>query len=226
MKKFVVIGLGNFGLSLSAQLTKLGHEVIGVDSNMAKVEQNKDIITSTICMDVCDIHSLKMLPITDADAVFVTIGEDFGASVMVTALLKQLKANNLFSRAANELHRTVLTAIGVKNILNPEEDSALRIATSIQYAGVVDSFKIDSVHSVVELAVSELYWGRSIKEVNLHERFGLHVLGVKRQVKSFSILGKSELRHEIINSDQPDFKLLEGDIFVIYGSVTALSKMD
>jgi trk system potassium uptake protein TrkA len=225
MKKFVVIGLGNFGLSLSAHLTTFGHEVIGVDSNMSKVEQNKDIITSTICIDVCDIHSLKMLPLAEADAVFVTIGEDFGSSVMVTALLKQLKATNIYSRAINELHRTVLASIGVKNIINPEEDSALRIATAIQYAGVVDSFKVDSTHSVVELAVSELYWGRTYAEVKLYERYGLKIIGVKRPVKSFSIIGKAEVNYEIVNFENPDFTFSEGDIFVLFGKVSALSKM-
>ena len=31
---YIVIGLGNFGLALAEILTKLGNEVIGVDSSM------------------------------------------------------------------------------------------------------------------------------------------------------------------------------------------------
>jgi trk system potassium uptake protein TrkA len=36
--KFIIIGLGSFGASLAQKLTYMGHEVIGVDSKMSKVD--------------------------------------------------------------------------------------------------------------------------------------------------------------------------------------------
>lgn len=56
------------------------------------------------------------------------IGEDFGASVMTTALLKQLKVKRLISRSMSELRHTVIDAIGVDQIISPEEESVLRLA--------------------------------------------------------------------------------------------------
>ena len=61
--KFIVLGLGNFGSELSIKLTELGHEVIGVDSNMKRVEFLQDSITHTICMDTTD-ESGKQLKMT------------------------------------------------------------------------------------------------------------------------------------------------------------------
>ena len=36
---YIVIGLGNFGVSLAERLTRMGHDVIGVDSDINLVEE-------------------------------------------------------------------------------------------------------------------------------------------------------------------------------------------
>ena len=43
--KYIVIGLGNFGASLAQKLTEQGNEVIGIDTNMSKVDTYKEKIT-------------------------------------------------------------------------------------------------------------------------------------------------------------------------------------
>ena len=58
---FIIIGLGNFGASLAKKLTALGHDVIGVDKDLEKVEFFKDTIKNTVSMDITDIHALKTL---------------------------------------------------------------------------------------------------------------------------------------------------------------------
>mgnify|MGYP006189647447 CR=1 FL=1 len=40
--KYIIIGLGNFGAALGIRLTALGHEVIGVDNDMKKIDAVKD----------------------------------------------------------------------------------------------------------------------------------------------------------------------------------------
>ena len=98
MSKFIVIGLGNFGAALSIKLTRLGHEVIGVDNSPSKVEAFKSDITHTICLNATDKASLQTLPIRDTDAVVVAIGEDFGPSVHVTALLREMEVKRIIGR--------------------------------------------------------------------------------------------------------------------------------
>jgi trk system potassium uptake protein TrkA len=61
---------------LCTSLTAMGHEVIGVDKDMQKVNQVKDRITHAVCLDSSDIHAVTTLPLKDADIVIVCIGED------------------------------------------------------------------------------------------------------------------------------------------------------
>ena len=78
--KCIVFGLGNFGLALSQRLTKRGNEVLGVDSDISKINLYKDSITNTVALDVKNEQALQTLPLTEVDVVFVVFGKDFGLS--------------------------------------------------------------------------------------------------------------------------------------------------
>jgi len=126
--KYIVIGLGNFGASLACRLTSMDNEVIGVDNNMQKVEELKNKITHTISMDATELSALSTLPLKDSDAVIVAIGESFGASVTIAALLQEMKPKRIIGRAFTQLHATVLKALGVSEVVNPEQDFAQHFA--------------------------------------------------------------------------------------------------
>ena len=81
--KCIVFGLGNFGLALSQRLTKRGNEVLGVDSDISKINLYKDSITNTVALDVKNEQALQTLPLTEVDVVFVVFGKDFGTSLSV-----------------------------------------------------------------------------------------------------------------------------------------------
>ena len=52
MKKIVVFGLGNFGITIAKTLVQNGAEVLGVDSNIEVVNSAKDYISFAVCGDV------------------------------------------------------------------------------------------------------------------------------------------------------------------------------
>ena len=87
--KYIIIGLGNYGSVLAEELSALGHEVIGVDTNERRVDVLKDKIATSFIIDATDEQSLSVLPLKDVDVVIVAIGENFGASIRVVALLKK-----------------------------------------------------------------------------------------------------------------------------------------
>ena len=124
--KYIIVGLGSFGSSLAIKLTQQGNEVIGIDINMHKVDALKESISHTICMDATDQFTVTGLPISDTDLVVVAIGENQGANMIVSALFKNLQAKRIISRSINPLHENVLQAIGVDEIVRPEEETAER----------------------------------------------------------------------------------------------------
>ncbi|MGM0635958.1 MAG: potassium channel family protein [Bacteroidota bacterium] len=216
--KYIIIGLGNFGASLAQKLTEQGNEVIAIDTSMTKVDSYKEKISHTIRMDATDEFTVSGLPLKETDVVLVAIGEDQGANIMATALLKNLEVNRLISRAINPLHEKVLQAIGVDEIVHPEEETAERWAKKLCLSNVVDSFELNDDYSIIEAKVPEDYIGKTIREVGFRREFNLLVLTIMNKVEVKSALGNTKMEPQIQGVASADNKLNEEDILVLYGS--------
>jgi trk system potassium uptake protein TrkA len=215
--KYIIFGLGNFGSSLGQKLTEAGNEVIGVDNNMDKVDALKESISHTICMDSTDQFTVSGLPLKDADVVIVAIGEDQGANVMTTAVLKNLKVKRLISRAITPLHETVLEAIGVDEVVHPEEETAERWAKKLTLKGVVESFELSSQYSIVEVNVPKRYAGKTLAEVGFRRRYNVLVLTTIKKEDKKNLLGVNREVNTVQGVASPKTVLEEDDIMVIYG---------
>lgn len=216
--KYIIVGLGNFGSSLAQKLTAQGNEVIGIDSRMEKVNLYKEKISHTIYMDATDEYNVSGLPLDDTDVVVIAIGEDQGANIMTTALFKNMQVKRLISRAINSLHEKVLEAIGVDEIVHPEEETAERWAKKLILNNVVDSFELSTEFSIIEATVPKEYVGKTIKEVGFRRNFNLLVLTIMNKEEVKSLLGKSRTEMKIQGIATPHQELQENDILVLYGS--------
>ncbi|MDX5479154.1 MAG: TrkA family potassium uptake protein [Cyclobacteriaceae bacterium] len=217
--KYIIVGLGNFGGHLADRLTSYGHEVIGIDASEDKVEAVKDKITHAIVMDATDAHAVKNLPCKEADAVIIAIGEDFGASIMVTAIFKQLQIKRLISRSINKIHETVIKAIGVDEILHPEEDSAERMAKSLQMKGVIDSLDVSDNYNIIELKAPQRYIGLTIAETKIRQDYNINILTLIKMEEKPNIFGVKSKSKRVTGVVTADTKIEEGDILLLFGHI-------
>jgi trk system potassium uptake protein TrkA len=216
--KYIIIGLGNFGAPLGEKLTAMGNEVIGVDNHQSKVENLKETLSHTICMDATDEFTMKGLPWKETDIVIVAIGEDQGANIMVTAMLKNLKVNRLISRAINPLHEKVLQAIGVDEIVHPEEETAERWSKKLCLSNVVDSFELNEEYSLIEAKVPKKFIGKTVGSIQWRETYNIQVVTLIKKKEVKSVLGKTRSVSEIQGVISDDWKLEENHIIVLYGN--------
>ncbi|MBN2482037.1 MAG: TrkA family potassium uptake protein [Bacteroidales bacterium] len=221
---YLVIGLGNFGGSLAIQLTKLGHEVIGLDKRMENVELYKDEITQTICADCTDFHVTRDLPLKEADAVIICIGENEGENIMATALMKQLNVKRIISRAVSPLHETVLQSMEIEEIVHPELDSAERLARNLHYQDFIDSFELAGDFTIVKAKVPGKYAGKSLKELDLRRSHHITVLTTITTIRKRNILGMQRNVQEVKEVAHADTVLDKDDIVVVYGQINDISQ--
>jgi trk system potassium uptake protein len=214
--KFIVLGLGNFGRALAVRLTEMGHEVIGVDNKMLKVEQLKDEITHTICLNSTDRDAVSSLPLKDADAVIVAIGEDEAASLLTTALLKQLNVKRIIGRIVSDLQRTVLDAMAIKEYVLPEEEAAERLAMRLDLEEVIDSFKITEKYSIVEAVVPKRFIGMTIEKANFINAYNVLVLSL---IKQYPEEGRNRVIKEAAGIATAQTIMEENDIMVLFGEL-------
>jgi len=216
--KYIIVGLGNFGASLAEKLTAQGNEVIGIDTRMAKVDAYKEKISHTICMDATDEFTVSGLPLSQTDVVIVAIGEDQGSNVMTTALFKNLKVNRLISRAINPLHEKVLQAIGVDEIVHPEEETAERWSKKLCLTNVIDSFELNDDYSIIEAKVPAKYVGKTLVDIEFRRNFNLLVLTTIKTEEAESMFSQGGFIKKVQGVATPELVLEEGDILVLYGS--------
>lgn len=222
--KYIVLGLGHFGRSLGIHLTELGHEVIGADLNIQIVEQLKDKITHTVCLDTTDREAVTSLPLKDSDAVIIAIGEDEGASLLTTALVKQLGVKRIIGRVVSDLQKTVMEAMQIDEYIMPEEEAAERLAMRLDNIDIVDSFKISDRYSIIETKVPPKYLGMSLKEANLTNRYKVIVLTTVRFTDSMQN-GKPEQNKEASGIAKSDTMLNENDLLVLFGELSDIKKL-
>ncbi len=223
--KYIIIGLGNFGSSLAVKLTNMGHEVIGVDKYMGKVEAMKELVTHTVCLDSTDPQAVTNLPLKDADIVIVGIGEDEGANIMVTALMKHLKVKRIISRAISPLHQTVLEAMGVDEIVHPEEETAARFAKMLNIQGIINSFELGGEYNIVEATVPAKYEGKTLEEAAIGRNYNIVVLTTIKILNEKNLLGVAKKVRQVQEVASSRTKLEAGDRLVLYGNLQDIQRL-
>lgn len=215
--KYIIIGLGNYGRVLAEELSAIGHEIIGADVSESRVDAIKDKIATAFVIDATDEQSLSVLPLNSVDIVVVAIGENFGASIRVVALLKQKKVPRIFARAIDLVHKSVLEAFSLEKILTPEEDAARSLVQLLDFGANMEAFRIDAEYYVVKFTVPEKFVGYFVNELNIDQEFHLKLIGLKRANKVSNCLGVSLMELHIKNELPENARVEEGDELVCYG---------
>ena len=103
MKSFVVIGLGRFGMAIARELAKLGHEVIAIDRDEAKINEIADEVTHAMSGDIHDEGVLRRMGVAECDCAVVAFATSLQDNILVTLLLKELGVKRVIAKARSEM---------------------------------------------------------------------------------------------------------------------------
>ena len=205
-KKFIMLGMGSFGTALATKLAANGCRVTGIDGRPERLEAVKNLIHEAVIGDATAREVLESLPIRDATAVFISLGENISQSLLATLHVKELGARNVIVKGVTKEHGKILEHLGVDRVVFPEEEVARELADRMTWPNVLDYLPIDPEYSVAEVAMPGSLSGKTLAEANLRSRIGVHVMGLKDVMK-----GKFEMF--------PDgkTKLLEDQVLLVVG---------
>ena len=217
-KQFGVIGLGRFGSAMAITLTELGHDVIGVDGDEARVQQLADVITHAIELDATDEKALRAAGIQDVDVAVVSIGENIESSLLVVMQLRELGIATIVAKAVTPLHGRILEKLGVSRVIFPEREMAIRIAHSLVMPNVIDYIELSRDFSIVEVPAPDAFVGRTLKQLELRPRLGLTLIAIKRQSDSGAVVTNI--------APAADETIRPGDTLALLGSNERLNQLD
>jgi trk system potassium uptake protein TrkA len=180
-QQILIIGLGQFGMSLARTLSEKGAEVLAVDKRKNLVEEAATFVTEAIVIDATDEAELARLEPGKRDAAVCAIGDDSKeASIICTALLRQMGSRVVIARANDKLHQRILQLVGAHQIINPEQEFGKRFANRLLYRNVIADTNIGEDLYLTEICTQPSMVGKTLIELALPKKFGIMVVGIRR----------------------------------------------
>lgn len=214
MKKFAVIGLGNFGFYTAKTLYLEGHEVIAVDIDKTRIQAIDPFASEAIVLDSTDKEALKTLGLQEMDAVLVSTGTNISISTLICLHLHEMNVQRILVKANDDDHAKILKRVGATDIIFPERDMAIRIARSLSRPNVLDFIPITDQYDIIQIEPPKEFIGKSIRDLNLRAKYNVHVIAIKEMDSEKFIL-----------IPEPDYILNELSNMVIIGKSEDIKKV-
>ena len=214
MKRFVVVGLGNFGFTVAQSLSENGHDVIAIDINGTVIDRLAPEVSRAAVGDATDVETLRRIGAGEADAAIVSTGDDITASILATMALLDLKVRDLFVKVVSIEHGRVMQRIGVTEIVFPERDSAIGLAKRVSGSALLNYVRLGAGFSIQEMGVPMTWEGKSIRELSLRQTFDISIVALH-----------DVLTDEIQGTPDPDYVLKDSDTLLVAGADSVLAQV-
>lgn len=183
-KQIMIIGLGQFGMSLARTLAERGAEVLAVDISQEKVDAVAEFVSRAVAIDATDENALAGLRPAERDAVVCSIGDSSKeAAIICTALLRQMGCPCIIARAWSPTYRRILFMVGAHEVISPEHDYGRHFATWIMHKELLARIDWNGDLSLSEIKPPQFMIGKSLIELALPKEYGIIVAAVRRNGK-------------------------------------------
>lgn len=207
-QQVAVIGLGRFGSAVAEALVKEGHEVLGIDSDLAVVQRMAPVLSHVVQADALEQQTLERLGLAEFDAGVVAVSGSLETSILATLVLKRLGVSRVIAKAATELHGEILTRVGADRVMFPERDTGLRLAHSWSSFDITDSLEVIEGYVVSRLEVPTTLVGHTVGDV-----------AARQPGLSLMLLARGARVTEYPHADE---ELHAGDTLVLAGQIHEL----
>ncbi len=212
MKSILVIGMGRFGRHLSYKMKELGNDVMIVDKDTEIIGELADDFTDAYIGDCSKEGVIRSLGVRNFDICYVTIGEDFQSSLIVTSYLKKIGAKYVVTKARTDIQAEILGKIGADEVVYPERDMAEKIAVMHNANNIFDYIELTSEYAIYEVPVVKAWIGKTVIDVDIRRHHNVNVIAVKNgNVLTASRLGEYVFKNE--------------DVLVVIGKSTDVFKL-
>lgn len=210
--EFIVIGLGRFGTSLAMTLNAFNHDVLAVDSDLKRVQEVSRLLPYVIQLDATSVEALREAGAEAFDTGVACIGTDFEANLLATVSLRKLGVRRVIAKARTTTQHEILQRVGADEVILPEHEAGVRLGRRLAALNFVDFLELGEDKGVVELVAPPYLVGKSLKESEIRQQYGLAVIAIRRN-------------EEAIISPMADEVIQQDDILVVLGRIANCEKL-
>lgn len=180
MKTVLMIGLGRFGRHMARKFIEEGNEVLAIEKNEERADSAIEIVQNIRIGDATDERFMQSLGVDNFDICVIAIGDNFQTSLEITVVLKDLGAPFVLARASRDIHKKLLLRNGADYVVYGERELAERLAVKFGADNIFDYVVLDSDYAIYEVAVPNHWYGKSIVELAIRNKYRVSILATKR----------------------------------------------
>lgn len=180
-KSILIVGLGRFGRHMAYKFFQQGNDVMGIDNNEERVNDAMPFLTNAQIGDSTNENFIASIGVRNFDLCVVAIGDNFQSSLETTALLKDMGAKFILSRASRDVHAKFLLRNGADQIVYTEKEMAERLAVIHGLDSVFDYIKLSPEYSIYEVQVPPHWVGKNVIQLSVRSKYNINVLAIKEK---------------------------------------------
>jgi trk system potassium uptake protein TrkA len=214
MKRFAVIGLGNFGFHTAKALFEDGNEVVAIDMDKGRVQAIDPYSTEAVVLDATDKEVMKSLGLENMDGVIVSTGTKISTSILICLYLQEIGVKKILAKALDEDHGKIMKRVGATEIIHPERDMALRVSRGLSRPNILDFIPLADEFDLVQVGPPREFIGKSLKELNLRAKYNVHIIAIKELIPENFLL-----------VPPASFVIKDSDILIMLGKTEDIRKI-
>lgn len=214
MKRFAVIGLGNFGFHAAKALFEDGNEVVAIDTDKGRAQAIDPHSSEALVLDATDKEALKSLGLENMDGVIVSTGTKISISILICLYLHEIGVKTILAKALDDDHAKILRRVGATQVIHPEREMAVRISRGLSRPNVLDFIPLADEYDLVQVGPPRAFIGKSLRDLNLRAKYNVHVIAIKELVpENFVLIPRA------------GFVIKDSDILVMLGKTEDIKRI-
>lgn len=210
MESVLIIGAGQFGTHIAKRMRALHCDIMAIDENEERINAILPDVTNAQIGDSTNLEFMQSLGVRNYDVCIVTIGENFQNSLETTTLLNELGARYVVSRAANDVQEKFLLRNGADEVVYPEKQMAIRIATRFASDSILDFIQLDRNYAIYEMKVPKEWYGKTLGQLDIRKKYNINIISMKRGSQ--------------VHVPMPDDLMSENDVVFVIGDLKDIQR--
>jgi trk system potassium uptake protein TrkA len=174
-------------------------EVLAVDIQEDRVRVAASFVAEAACFDATDTDALARTSPERREVCVCAIGDEAKeASIICTALLRQMGAKRIIARSNDDIHARILKLVGAHQVVNPEQQFGERFASQILHESILGELPLGEDLLITEFQPPAAFVGHTLADLQLPRRFGVTAVAIRRARRSVVVLPNP---HEPLEAD-------------------------
>lgn len=207
---YAILGLGRFGLALAIELANKGVDFMVVDHDAEKIRYMRELTENAFIADCSDPVALKKIGVNNVDIAVVCISQ-IDLSILLALDLVNMGIPRVIAKAQSAKHGVILSKMGAE-IVFPERDMALRLASRLENSKTLDYVRLSEQVNITKIRVTDRGKDKTILDLKIRQKYGCNIIAVER-------------KYQVSDTVDPNMVLKKNDIIYVTGSKEHLESL-